>query len=395
MTTPTRPGLFLEEHDDYRDAARMFVDREIAPNVEEWEAARDFPKELFRKVGGAGFFGAKFEPKWGGTGPDYVAEAVWIEEVSRSGSSGLAMDLGAHSQLASLYVDQSGTDEQKERYLRPSITGELIGALGVTEPGGGSDVNAIRTRACQDGEEWVLNGSKVFITNGARSDYTVVAARTSDHPGHDNITLFIVDRDTPGYQATRMNMVSWQTSHTGEIALADVRVPDANRLGDVGAGFRAIMGNFQWERLTMSIWAVALAELSLHTAITYARERSAFGRPIIRFQVWQHRFADLALRIRTAKALTHRALAAHVAYQRGEAIERDELVRLTAMSKLLTQRLALDAADECVQVHGGAGALSEYPAQRFWRDARVGPIGGGTEDIMRNIIAATMGLGTG
>jgi len=385
--------LFLEEHDAYREAARRFVSNEIAPHAEEWERAREYPRELFEKVGSAGFFGAKFAEEWGGTGPDYVAETVWIEEVSRGLTFGTASDLGAHSQLAALYLDRYGDNEQKQRYLEPSIEGRLMGALGITEPGAGSDVNAIRTWARLDGEEWVLNGSKVFITNGSWADYVVVAARTSDEPGHDNLTLLIVDADRPGFERSRMNLIAWQTSHTGELYFNDVRVPDENRLGQVGTGFRHIMANFQWERLMMSLSAVSMAELSLETAIDYARKRRAFGHAVIKFQVWQHRFADLAVRIRAGKALTYRALRLHIAAESGQEVPREELVRLTSMAKLYTQRLAFDVADECVQVHGGAGALMEYPAQRLWRDARVGPIGGGTDDIMRNIIAGTMGLG--
>ncbi|MGD2060109.1 MAG: acyl-CoA dehydrogenase family protein [Acidimicrobiia bacterium] len=384
--------LFSEEHEAYRQAARMFVANEINPHAEDWERRRDYPRELFGKVGSSGFFGAKFSEDWGGTGPDYAAEAVWIEELSRGLTFGTASDLGAHSQLASLYIDRFGSDDQRERYLRPSIAGELLGALGVTEPGAGSDVNGIQTRARRDGDEWVLNGSKVFITNGSWSDYVVVAARTSDDPGHSNITLFIVDAETPGFDRARMKMIAWQTSHTGELFFNDVRVPEENRLGEVGSGFRHIMTNFQWERLMMSLGAIALAELSLETAIRYAKDRTAFGRPVIKFQVWQHRFADLAVRIRTSKALAYRALRLHIATEEGVDVPRDELVRLTSMAKLHSQRLALEVADECVQVHGGAGALKEYPAQRFWRDARVGPIGGGTDDIMRNVIAGTMGL---
>lgn len=385
--------VFLEEHHAYREAARRFVSNEINPHAEQWEEGRDYPRELFWKVGSAGFFGAKFAEEWGGTGPDYAAEAVWVEELNRGLTAGTAADLGAHSQLAALYVDRFGSDDQKARYLRPSIAGELTGALGVTEPGAGSDVNGIQTRARRDGDEWVLNGSKAFITNGSWSDYVVVAARTSDDAGHDSLTLFIVDAHSPGFARNRMKMIAWQTSHTGELFFDDVRVPDENRLGEVGTGFRHIMENFQWERLMMSLGAVALAELSLETAIQYARDRSAFGRPIIKFQVWQHRFADLAVRIRTGKALTHRALRVHIAAQNGTEVPRRELVRVTSMAKLYTQRLAWEVADECVQVHGGAGALKEYPAQRFWRDARVGPIGGGTDDIMRNVIARMMGLG--
>jgi acyl-CoA dehydrogenase len=387
--------MFREEHDSYRRAVRMFVENEIDIHAEAWEEQRDYPREIFAKVGAAGLFGAKFAERWGGTGPDFAAEAVAVEELSRSLTFGTVSDLGAHSQLASLYIDRFGDDDQRERYLRPSISGDALGALAVTEPGAGSDVNGIRTRATSEGDEWVINGAKVFITNGSWADYVVVAARTSDEPGHANLTLFIVDAETPGFSRNRMKMVAWHTSHTGELFFDDVCIPDANRLGEVGAGFGHLMENFQWERIVLSLSAISLAELSLGTAIEYARERSAFGRPIIRFQVWQHRFADMATRIRMSKALTHRALRLHIAAEEGEEVARGDLVRLTSMAKLHSQRLAWEVADECVQVHGGAGALMEYPAQRFWRDTRVGPIGGGTDDVMRNVIAGTLGLGVG
>jgi acyl-CoA dehydrogenase len=387
--------IFREEHEDYRKAARQFIEKEIDPFADEWEQARDFPRELFGKVGSAGFFGAKFTDVWGGTGPDYAAEAVWIEEVSKAVTFGTASDLGAHSQLAAEYIDRFGSDDVKERYLRPSISGELLGALGITEPGAGSDVNGIQTRAVPDGDSWVLNGSKAFITNGSRADYVVVAARTSDDPGHGNLTLFVVDTDTPGFDRNRMKLIAWHTSHTGELFFNDVQVPDGNRLGEVGAGFRYIMTNFQWERIALALGALSLADVALTTAIDYARERHAFGRPVIRFQVWQHRFADLAVRIRASRALTYRALRLFVATENGHDVPRNELVGVTSMAKLHSQRLAWQVADECVQVHGGAGALMEYRAQRLWRDARVGPIGGGTDDIMRNIIAGTLRLGEG
>lgn len=385
--------LFGEEHDSYRRAVRMFVENEINPHAEAWEEQRDYPRALFAKVGQAGLFGAKFAERWGGTGPDFAAEAVAVEELSRSLTFGTTSDLGAHSQLASLYISRFGDDDLRERYLRPSLTGESLGALAVTEPGAGSDVNGIQTRAMRDGDDWVINGAKVYITNGSWADYIVVAARTSDEPGHGNITLFVVDGDVAGVVRNRMKLIAWHTSHTGELFFDDVRVSDASRLGDVGAGFGHIMENFQWERIVMSLSAISLAELSLDTAIRYARERNAFGRPVIKFQVWQHRFADLATRIRTSRALAYRALRLHIAAEKGEVVPREELVRLTSMAKLHSQRLAWEVADECVQVHGGAGALMEYPAQRFWRDARVGPIGGGTDDIMRNVIAGTLGLG--
>ena len=390
-TEPALP-MFTAEHDAYRASARTFVERELAPHVEDWEADRDVPKEVFRTVGQAGFFGAKFDPRWGGSGPDLLAEVCWIEELARGGSGGLAADLGAHSQLAALYIDRQGSDEQKQRWLVPSITGEAVGALGVTEPGAGSDVNGITTRARRDGGDWVIDGAKVFITNGSWCDHVVVAARTDPDAGHAGMTLFVVERDMPGFTSRRMSMLGWRTSHTGELHFDGVRVPDANRLGDEGRGFYAIMANFAWERLMMSLGAVVAADVALQDAIRYAQEREAFGRPVARFQVWRHRFADLATRIATGRALTNHALRMTVAAEAGDDVPQAEVLRATAMAKLVTQRLAFDVADECVQVHGGAGYLMEYRAQRHWRDARLGPIGGGTDDIMREIIAGTYGI---
>lgn len=393
-TTESALPLFSAEHDAYREAARAFVAGEITPHVEEWEAARDFPREVFRLVGGAGHFGSKFDERWGGSGPDPVAAAIWCEELARCGSGGVGADLGAHSELACVYVDRAGTDEQKQQWLVPSITGEVIGGLGITEPDAGSDVNGIRTRAVRDGDDWVLNGSKVFITNGAWADYVVVAAKTNtaDDAGHRGMTLFIVDTTTPGFEARRMKMSGWRTSHTGELSLTDVRVPDHQRLGDEGAGFYAIMQNFAWERLFMSLGAVIAAEEGLQAAIAYGRQREAFGRPVGSFQVWKHRFADMATQVELGRALTHHALRLHTAFQAGEEVDQTELLRATSMAKLHTQRMAHHVADECVQIHGGNGYLMEFPAQRFWRDTRLGPIGGGTDDIMREIIAGTYGL---
>ena len=390
-TAPALP-LYRDEHHAYRDAARTFVARELAPHVDDWEEARDFPKEVFRTVGQAGFFGAKFAETWGGSGPDLLAEVCWIEELARAGSGGLAADLGAHSQLAALYIDRQGTDEQKQRWLVPSITGESVGALAITEPGAGSDVNGITTRARRDGGDWVLDGAKVFITNGAWCDHVVVAAKTGPDADHAGMTLFVVDRDTPGFSSRRMRMLGWRPSHTGELAFDGVRVPDGHRLGDEGRGFYAIMANFAWERLMMSLGAVVAAEVSLEEAVAYAKQREAFGRPVARFQVWRHRFAELATRIATARSLTHHALRLTVAADAGQDVPPANVLRATAMAKLVTQRLAFEVADECVQVHGGAGYLMECRAQRHWRDARLGPIGGGTDDIMREIIAGTYGL---
>jgi acyl-CoA dehydrogenase len=391
--------LFSAEHDQLRASARSFVARELSPQVEDWERAEDFPRETFAQVGAAGFLGLKFGPEVGGSGPDLLAGAVWIEELARCLSGGVAADLGATSDLAALYLSKAGTDAQQRRFLPPLLAGERIGALAITEPGTGSDVAGITTRAARDGDGWVLDGAKVFITNGSWCDDVVVAAKVSTADGaptedpHGRITLFLVPADAPGFTRRRMPMLGWRTSHTGELTFDGVRVDDDRRLGEVGSGFAHITSCFAWERLAMSLGAVAGAQRTLEIAIEYAQQREAFGRPIASFQVWRHRFADLATRIATGRALTHQALRMVVAQDTDPtSVPAVEVLRIVAQSKLLTQRLAFDVADEGVQVHGGAGYMMEYPIQRAWRDARLGPIGGGTDEIMKEIVAKTYGL---
>jgi alkylation response protein AidB-like acyl-CoA dehydrogenase len=404
--SPTTAGgdtarpLFRPEHDELRATARAFVAREIAAHVDAWEREEDFPRALFRTVGDAGYLGLKFADDVGGSGPDLLAAAVWTEELARCGSGGVAADLGATTDLAALYVDRAGGEDLRQRYLPPTLRGELIGALAITEPDAGSDVAAIATRARRDGDGWRLSGTKVFITNGAWCDWVVVAAKVSPEDGapsedpHGQVTLFVVDADAPGFSRRRMAMLGWRTSHTGELVFDDVPVADGQRLGDVGTGFAQITRAFAWERLSMSLGAVSAAQATLELAIAYARDRQAFGRPVASFQVWRHRFADLQTRIATGRALTHQALRLVVAQHEDPSTGPDEVavVRAVAMAKLVTQRLAFEVADECVQVHGGAGYMMEYAAQRAWRDARLGPIGGGTDEIMREIVGKTYGL---
>ncbi len=379
------PPLFTAEHEALRHSARAFVTREILPHIEEWETARDFPRSLFTVVADAGFFGLKFSPEHGGSGPDFIAQAVWVEELARCGAGGLAADIGAHSDLAALYVDRSGSQQQKARWLAPSIAGQLIGGLAITEPDAGSDVAATRTTAVRDGDGWVINGAKTYITNGSWADYIVVLATTDADAGHGGKTLFVVEAGTPGFERRRLSMLGWHTSHTGELTFSDVRVGDDHRLGEVGGGFYAVMQNFAWERVSMSLGAVVAAEGSLETAMRYGREREAFGRPIGTFQTWRHTFADLATQIAMGRALTEHALRVMVAGG-------DDAAPLAARAKLFTQRLAVRVADACVQIHGGAGYMMEYPAQRYLRDTRLGPIGGGTDEIMAEIIGRSMGF---
>ena len=376
--------LFTPEHEQLRIQVRAFVEKELQPNAQEWEAAESFPRAIFKRVGDLGFFGLKYPEDVGGSGPDFLADAVVTEEFARCGSAGVSASLGGHKDLASFYVANFGNPEQHKQWLTPAIAGDIVGGLAVTEPDAGSDVAGIKTRAIRSGDDWVINGSKMFITNGAWADFIVVAAKTDPGKGHSGITLFVVDTDTPGFSARRMPMLGWRTGQTGELTFSDVRVPDANRLGDEGSGFYAIMQNFAWERLIMALAQVSGAQMTYELAKSYALDRTAFKRPIGKFQVWRHRFADMATRIEAGRALTYSALRKYIAG--------DNPIKEVAMAKLYTSEVAFKVADECVQVHGGYGYMMEFPAQRAWRDSRLGPIGGGTSEIMREIIGKTLGL---
>ncbi|HEX2267682.1 MAG TPA: acyl-CoA dehydrogenase family protein [Actinomycetota bacterium] len=380
-----KAGLFTEDHDELRFMVRRFVERELAPHAEEWERAREFPyRDVFRQAGTMGLFGAKYDPAYGGTGPDLIADAIITEELARCCSGGVAAALGAHKDLGSYYLYRFGTEPQRARWLEPAIRGEAITALAVTEPGAGSDVGGIRTRASREGTGWVLSGAKTFITNGPIADVVVVAAKTDPEAGHQGISLFAVERGTPGFVANRIDTVGWRTSHTGELAFDDCRLPDDAMLGEENRGFYHIMENFQWERIVMALAAIAGAETTLETGIQYGRERQAFGRPVLKFQVWRHRLADLATEIEAARSLSYHALRKLVA---GE-----DAVREVSMAKWFATELSWKVADEALQIHGGYGYMMEFPVQRAWRDSRLGPIGGGTTEVMKEIIGRSYGL---
>lgn len=376
--------LFGPEHEELRTQVRSFVEKELRPNAQEWEREESFPREVFKRAGDLGFFGLKYPEDVGGSGPDYLADAVVTEELARCGSAGVSASLGGHKDLATLYVSNFGNPEQHKQWLAPAIGGDIIGGLAVTEPDAGSDVAGIKTRAVRRGDDWVINGSKMFITNGSWADFIVVAAKTDPEGGHSGITLFVVDTDTPGFSSRRMPMLGWRTGQTGELTFEDVLVPDSNRLGDEGSGFYAIMQNFAWERLIMALAQVSGAQMTYEVAKAYALDRTAFKRPIGKFQVWRHRFADMATRIEAGRALTYNALRKY--------IEGENPIKEVAMAKYYTSEVAFKVADECVQVHGGYGYMMEFPAQRAWRDSRLGPIGGGTSEIMKEIIGKTLGL---
>ncbi|HVP01922.1 MAG TPA: acyl-CoA dehydrogenase family protein [Solirubrobacteraceae bacterium] len=375
---------FTAEHEELRASLRRFVEAELLPHAVEWEDARWFPSELFPRMGELGFLGLKYEERYGGQGGDYIHDAVLAEELARCGSGGVAAGLGAHITIATPPVWKFGTEEQKQHYLVPAIAGTKIAALGITEPDAGSDVAGLRTRATEVDGGWALNGSKMFITNGVRADYVVLAARTTAQGGHGGISFFIVDTDQPGYTASKIEKLGWHASDTALIGLDNVFVPAENLLGELHGGFKLIMANFQWERLSMAVGAVAAAQVCFETTLRFALEREAFGRPIGHFQAIRHRFAEMATTIEAGRALTYHALRLFTGGQ--------DALREVTEAKLLTQRAAFDIADACLQIHGGAGYMKEYGIERAARDARLGPIGGGTDEIMSEILGRSMGL---
>jgi acyl-CoA dehydrogenase len=357
-----------------------FVATEIAPHVDEWEAACEFPRELFERCAELGFLGLKFPERYGGQGGDHLHDTIWVEELARSGGSGgVAAGLNAHTSIAMPPIYHFGSEEQRQRWLVPGIAGEKVGALGITEPGAGSDVAGITTFARKVGGGYVVNGSKTFITNGARADFLVCAVKTTETGGHDGISFLVLEREMPGYEVSRkLEKMGWRSSDTAELSFTDVEVPAENLLGPENGGFRLIMANFAWERLAMAIGAIGGMQRLIETAVAYALDREAFGKAI------RHTVAEMGMRAEVARALTYNALRL---FHEGR-----ECIREVTMAKLVTQRAMLEVADECLQIHGGHGYMREYGIERAVRDARLGPIGGGTDEVMKEILGRQMGL---
>jgi acyl-CoA dehydrogenase len=374
---------FADEHEELRDSVRGFIERELAPHAAKWEEEQWFPDEVFGTLAAQGLLGLKYPAEYGGQGGDYLHEAVFVEELARIGSGGAAAGIGAHVNIATPPIWKFGTDEQKERYLAPAIRGEKIGALGITEPGAGSDVASIRTRAERAGGGWVVNGEKTYITNGVRAEFIVTAVKTTAEGGHHGLSFLIIERGD-GVTSSKLEKLGWHASDTATISFEDVFVPEENLLGQLDQGFKLIMANFQWERLSMALGAVGAMQLAWERTAQFARERQAFGRPLSGHQTIRHKLVDLATSAHTCRCVTYDALRRFVA---GE-----EPVREVTMAKLLTQRASFELMDECLQIHGGAGYMREYWVERAARDARLGPIGGGSDEIMREILGRVLAL---
>lgn len=381
MPAPTPP--FTEEHETLRESVRGFIDRELAPHAQAWEEDEWFPDEVFSKLAAQGLLGLKYPAELGGQGGGYLHEAVLCEELARIGSGGTAAGIGAHVNIATPPIWKFGTQSQQQRYLRPAIRGEKIGALGITEPGAGSDVAAIATRAERVDGGFLVNGEKTYITNGLRAHFIVTAVKTTKEGGHHGISFLIVDR-TEGVTSAKLHKLGWHASDTATVAYQDVFVSEENLLGELHEGFKLIMANFQWERLAMALGAVGAMRLAWERTARFARERTAFGRPLSGHQAIRHRLADLAASAYSARCVTYDALRRFVS---GE-----EPLQEVTMAKLLTQRACFEMMDACLQIHGGAGYMREYWVERAARDARLGPIGGGTDEIMREILGRSLGL---
>jgi citronellyl-CoA dehydrogenase len=376
--------FFTEEHEIFRKSVRDFVEKELAPHSDAWEAAQDFPSDVFRKFGKLGFLGAGHPVEHGGSGGDYWHVAVVCEELPRSRMAGLNMAILVQAQMATPIIGAVGTPEQIDEFLRPALAGDRIAALGVSEPGAGSDVASLRTTARRDGGDFVINGQKTFITNGARADFITLAVRTGG-PGYAGISLVLFPTDTQGFKVGRkLRKIGNHTSDTAELYFEDCRIPVRYLLGEENLGFYYIMQNFQGERLVAAIAAVAGAQLLWEDAFRYANERHAFGRPIAKFQVWRHALVDLLTQIEAARWLTYRCVDL---YNR-----KVPCVKEISMAKLFAGEMAKEVADRCVQIHGGYGYIEDYHCARAYRDVRLLTIGGGTSEIMKEIIGKIVGL---
>jgi alkylation response protein AidB-like acyl-CoA dehydrogenase len=382
----SRHFIFTDEHDQLRDSIRRFAEKELAPHAEEWEETT-FPDWVFQRMGELGFLGLSYPEEYGGQGGDYFSNIVLAEEIGAARSGGLAMGIAVHTDMATPPIHLFGTEEQKQNYLAPCIRGEKISCLGITEPDAGSDVAGIRTHAVRDDAagEWVINGSKTYITNGHRADFIVLVTKTDPDAGYDGFTLFLVDMDLPGVvREKKLEKLGMHASDTALLAFNDVRVPDDAILGEVGKGFYHIMWELQGERLIGAAGCVAGAQRAFDKTLEYAMERKAFGREIGHFQVIRHKFAEMAVAIESARQMVYTTA---WRFNNGE-----YPVREISMAKLHASRVAVEVADECIQIHGGAGYMKEYGIERVWRDMRLNRIGAGTDEIMLDVIGRSYGL---
>ena len=371
--------MFTEEHKLFRQGLRDFLDREVMPNIDKWEEEQRMPKDLWPKFGEMGYFGLNYPEKYGGIDADFMYSVIFMEEISKCESGGFMILPAVQQYMSSPYIYKHGSEFLKEKYLTKAISGELICSIGISEPGAGSDVANIRTTAIKEGDHYIVNGSKTFITNGVYGDFLVAVVKTDPNMGAAGVSLLVMDLDSEGVSRSKLKKLGWHASDTAELAFDNVKVPAENLIGEEGQGFYYLMGGLQLERLVGAIAGFASCEWAIDYTLQYMSERNAFGRPISKFQVLRHRMAQLISEVEANKQFVYHCCRQHAA---GEYI-----VKECSMAKLLSSELAEKVMTQCLQSFGGYGFMEDYKMARAYRDCRVGTIGGGTSEIMREIIA--------
>ena len=368
-----------EEHQLFREGLRTFLQKEVVPHIERWEAEGKIDRGIWEKFGEMGYFGLDYPEQYGGLALDKFYTLIWLEEMQRINSGGFAAAMWAHAYLAMQHLNAEGDERIKEEYLAPSILGKKIGCLCITESFAGSDVAGMKTTAVKYGDSYIINGSKTFITNGVYSDYLVVSAKTDPAVGSRGISIFVMDRDTPGISANKLDKLGWRASDTGEIAFDNAEIPASNLLGEENKGFPYLMQHLALERLIMGINAHARAEYAIEYTLQYMSERIAFGKSLDQFQALRHRMAEMATEVEIVKSFNY-----EVTKKLDEA---SYPVKEATMSKLQSTKVADEVIYDCLQFLGGYGYMEEYPLARMMRDSRLGPIGGGTSQILKEVIA--------
>ena len=369
---------FTEEHQSFRESLKDFLQKEVVPHIEKWEKTGTIERFIWKKFGEMGYFGIAYPEAYGGLGLNLFYTVIFLEELQKIKSSGFAAAMWAHSYLAMTHLNAEGDERIKQDYLAPSIAGEKIGALCISEPFGGSDVAGMRTNAVLKGDKYVLNGSKTFITNGIYADYYIVAAKTSPELGNKGISIFLMDSNLKGITANKLDKLGWRASDTAEIAFDNVEIPVENLMGEAGKGFPYIMQHFALERLIMAINAHARAEYAIDYTIEYMSQREAFGKKISKFQALRHTMVEHATEVEHCKVFNYAAVAR---LDKGEYV-----VKEATMAKLKSTKVADETIYSCLQMLGGYGYMEEYPLARLSRDSRLGPIGGGTSEILKEIL---------
>jgi citronellyl-CoA dehydrogenase len=376
---------FNDDHNALRELVKKFIDNEVNPYVDEWEEAGLIPlHDLFKKMGDLGLLGIRYDPKYGGQGLDYWFELVFLEEISHIQGFGPSIAIGVQTNMATPAIAEFGSEYLKETYLKPAVSGDMVAAIAVTEPGAGSDVAALRTRAKRDGDSYVINGSKTYITNGTQADFLTLLARTDDKPGYHSFGLFVMPTDLPGFSISKkLDKLGIRSSDTAELFFDNVRVPAANLIGEESEGFIYQMQQFQHERFCALPLGYIASKDIIDLTVDYIRERIVFGKPLIKKQVLRHRLADWLTEIECLKQLTY-----HVVRMKERGLD---VTREVSMGKLYGGLLLRDVSDGCLQMFGGMGFMNEMLISRYYRDARIISIGGGADEVMREVIARLEG----